>query len=208
MGWVYHVVRTALVSWGYWAVALGILGENAGLPLPGETVLLFASFLSHKHTGLHLYWIIPVGTAAAIAGDNLGFFLGKKLGPTLFRWAKKITPTDDEDIAVAKALIKRRGPAIIFVSRFIFGLRTIAGPSAGALHMEWRKFFVANALGAVSWVTVISVTGYLFAKAFDNLLGYFEKAGWGLTAGLFALGYFLWRHEKRQYQQRHREKTA
>src|SRR5579885_455327 len=175
MDWVYHAVRSALVHWGYWAVAAGLIGEDAGLPLPGETVLVFASFLSHKDTGLHLYLIILVGIAAAITGDNLGFLLGRKLGPTLFRWAKKLTPLDDEDIMVAKDLIKRRGSAIIFISRYIFGLRTIAGPLAGALHMDWRTFFIANALGAATWVTIIAVAGYLFANAFNTLLGYFEK---------------------------------
>lgn len=66
-------------------MSAGLIGENAGLPLPGETVLVFASFLSHKSTGLHLYLIILVGVAAAITGDNVGFLLGRKLGPALFR---------------------------------------------------------------------------------------------------------------------------
>ncbi len=71
MPWLYHIIRYTLVRWGYWAIVAGLLGENAGLPVPGETVLMFASFLAHKHTRLDLMWVVAVGTAAAITGDNL-----------------------------------------------------------------------------------------------------------------------------------------
>jgi membrane protein DedA with SNARE-associated domain len=88
MHWFYHVIRHALVHWGYWAVLAGLIGEDAGLPVPGETILIFASFLSHKHTGLRLQWVIAVGIGACITGDNLGFLLGHRLGSRLLRWAR------------------------------------------------------------------------------------------------------------------------
>lgn len=49
MHWVMDTVQHYLLAWGYWAIVLGLLGENAGLPLPGETILVFASFLAYKH---------------------------------------------------------------------------------------------------------------------------------------------------------------
>lgn len=118
MHWLDHVVRHALLTWGYWAVLAGLLGENAGVPLPGETVLMFASFLAHKSPQLQLVWVIVIGTAAAITGDNLGFLLGRKLGSRLTRWMKKIFHLEDEDIGAAKDQIRRHGGATIFWARY------------------------------------------------------------------------------------------
>jgi membrane protein DedA with SNARE-associated domain len=197
--WIYDTVRHVLISWGYWALLAGIFGESMGLPMPGETVLMFASFLAHKENGLHLQWVILVGTAAAVMGDNLGYYLGHHFGRTFIRWAKKLLRVDDDDITAAKKLIKAHGGRTIFFSRFIFGLRTIAGPMAGSLGMEWPRFFRFNLLGAATWVVIMSFAGYAFANEFDTLLGYIEKASWAIAGGLLLTGYFIWRREKRRY---------
>lgn len=203
MHWLYHIIRYTLTHWGYWAVLAGLLGENAGVPLPGETVLMFASFLSHKTTGLHLTWVIVAGIGAAIIGDNLGFFLGRKLGSRLIGWMKRLFHLDDTDIGAAKNQIRCHGAATVFWARYIFGLRTVAGPLAGVLGMEWRKFILFNALGAATWVTSVALIGYTFADEFATLLGFFEKASWTMAAGLFVLGYFLWREKKKHFRERH-----
>lgn len=203
--WVYENVRYYLVHWGYWAVLIGLLGEDAGLPLPGETVLLFASFLAHKTHQLGLIWVILVGIFAATMGDNAGFLLGRHFGETLIRWIRKIFHLDEEDIRAAKDLIRRKGAVTVFWARYIFGLRTVAGPLAGMLGMPWKKFWLYNFLGAATWVTAIAVAGYLFANEFQTMLSYFETAGWGLAAFLFALGYFLWRRHKKKFRQEHQE---
>ena len=202
MHWLENIIRHALTHYGYWAVLGALLGENAGLPLPGETALMFAAFLAHKTQALQIVWVIVIGTAAAITGDNLGFFLGRKLGNRLIRWMKKLFHMDDEDIGAAKDQIRRHGAATVFWARYIFGLRTIAGPLAGVLGMEWKKFLKYNALGAITWVTAISMTGYAFANEFATLLDYFEKASWTIAGGLFALGYWLWRRQKKHYKER------
>lgn len=202
MNWLYHIVRHVLVHYGYWAVLGGLLGENMGLPLPGETVLMFASFLAHHAARLNLGWIIVVGSAAAIGGDNLGFLLGRKLGRRLISWMKKLFHLDDEDIGAAKDQIKRHGGATVFWARFIFGLRTVAGPLAGVLGMEWKRFFLFNALGGITWVCTMAIVGYEFANEFQNLLDYFEKGSWAIAAGLFTVGYIIWRRQKKKYKQR------
>ncbi len=208
MHWLYHIIRHTLVKWGHLAVLAGLLGENAGLPLPGETVLMFASFLAHKHTRLSLTWVIVVGISAAIMGDNLGFLFGHKLGSRLIRWMQKLFHMDDEDIGAAKDQMRRHGAATVFWARYIFGLRTIAGPLAGMLGMEWKKFAVFNALGAATWVTVMSLLGYAFAGQFNTLLDYFEKLSWAMAGGLFLLGYLLWRRQKKHYKKRHNGRKA
>lgn len=197
MHWIAYIVRYALVRWGYLALAVALMGEDAGLPLPGESVLMLASFLSHKSTGLRLPWLILVGIGAAIMGDNLGYFAGRWLGPRLLRWLRRKLHMDD-DIVTATDLIRRHGPATVFWARYIPGLRAIAGPVAGALGMEWRRFLLFNALGAITWVTAMALTGYAFANEFDSLLSYFAKASWVISGSIFGIGYFLWRRRKKR----------
>lgn len=208
MHWFYQEIRQVLSSWGYWALLLGLFSESMGLPLPGETVLMFASFLTHKHAGLRIQWVILVGTTAAVMGDNLGYWLGHHFGKTFIRWTKKLLRLDNEDIGAARNLIAHHGGKTIFFSRFIFGLRTISGPTAGSLGMPWRRFFEANLAGAAVWVTSISFTGYAFAEEFNTLLGYIEKASWAVTGGLFVVGYLIWRRAKHKYKQQHGEGKA
>ena len=206
--WFYHIVRHVLTSWGYWAVLAGIMAEDAGLPIPGETVLMFAAFIAHKSGELQLPWLILVGTCAAVAGDNIGFFLGTHFGKTLVGWIKKLLRLDDLDVDAARNLIKRHGGRTIFFSRFVFGLRTVAGPVSGSLGMEWKRFLKFNLLGAAAWVTTITLVGYAFANEFQSLLGYIEKASWAISAGLFLTGYLIWRREKREYKQDRETKAA
>jgi membrane-associated protein len=205
MHWLENVIRHALTHYGYWAILGALLGENAGLPLPGETALMFAAFLAHKTQGLQLIWVIVVGFVAAVTGDNLGFLLGRTLGKRLIRWMKKLFHMNDEDIAAAKDQIRRHGAATVFWARYIFGLRTVAGPLAGVLGMEWKKFLKYNALGAAAWVTSIALVGYGFASKFQTLLDYFEKASWIIAAGLFAFGYWMWRRQKKGFKERQQQ---
>lgn len=203
MQWLYQAVRHILAHWGYWAVLAGLIGENAGLPLSGETVLMFASFLAHKRAGsLHIAWVILVGMGAAVAGDNLGFYIGQRFGPRILPWLMKVFHLDDTDLGTAKAQVERHGGATVFWARYIFGLRTLAGPLAGMLGMEWRRFLLFNVLGAVTWVVTMSMVGFLFASTFDNLLEYLEKASWGITVVVVGAGYYVWRRQKRRYKKR------
>lgn len=203
MGWIVQLVQKALVHWGYLALAAGLLGESAGLPLPGETVLMLASFLSYKTTQLSLAPLIFIGIAAAVLGDNIGYFAGKKFGGRLLNWLKHKFHMDEE-IAIATDQIRKHGGATVFWARYIFGVRTIAGPVAGALGMEWKTFLLFNFLGAATWVTVIAMTGYLFGTQFRSLFDYIEKASWAISGGLIGAGYIFWRRKKKRFEAEHR----
>lgn len=134
-------------------------------------------------------------------------YLALATGLRLLRWFRgKLHMGDELDVATNQ--IRHHGGATVFWTRYICGLRTIAGPVAGALGMEWKRFLLYNALGACTWVTAISLTGYLFANEFNSQLGYLEKGSWAISAGLFAIGYILWRREKKQFHERHHRKAA
>ncbi len=165
----FDLLRQAVVHYGYWAVAAALLLENAGVPAPGETVLLLASFLAYSEHDLQLGWIIAIATIAATLGDNLGFALGYYGGRPLLERYRSLFRIRQETLARGENLFERFGAVTIFFARFVFGMRIIAGPLAGALRMPWRKFTVFNFLGAATWVAVISCAGYLFGRHWERL---------------------------------------
>jgi membrane-associated protein len=167
---IFALLRGYLAEYGYWTIALALLLENSGLPVPGETVLLFASFLAFSEHKLHLDDIIVVGVCAATLGDNIGFLLGHFGGRPLLRKYQKTFRIRDEVIAKGERLFERHGAITVFFARFVAGLRVVAGPLAGVLRMHWKKFFIANFLGALLWVTTISSIGYIFGKHWEKLL--------------------------------------
>jgi membrane protein DedA with SNARE-associated domain len=167
---IFELIRQYLAEYGYWTVAIALLLENAGLPVPGETILLTASFLAFSEHRLHLPSIIAVGVLAATIGDNIGFLIGHFGGrPLLTKYGKYIfiRPQTIED---GEKLFARYGAGVVFVARFIAGLRVIAGPLAGVLRLHWRKFALFNFLGALLWVSVISGVGYLFGRHWEKLV--------------------------------------
>jgi membrane protein DedA with SNARE-associated domain len=167
---LFELLRAFFEHHGYWAVAGTLLLENAGVPIPGETVLLFASFLAYSEERLHLPWIILVATLACTLGDNLGYGIGHYGGrPLLERW-KNLFRIQTSHIERGERLFRRYGSATIFLARFIAGMRVIAGPLAGVLGMPWRQFVLFNFLGATLWVAVISSIGYLFGRHWHHLL--------------------------------------
>jgi len=157
-------LRNALVQYGYWALALTLLLENAGIPLPGETILLLASFLAYSEHAFTLPWVIAVATIACTIGDNLGFALGYYGGRPLLERYQHFFHIPSNTVRRGEDLFARFGAATIFFARFVFGMRIIAGPLAGVLRMPWKKFAVFNFLGAAVWVTVISGFGYFFGR--------------------------------------------
>jgi hypothetical protein len=80
---ILNLLRDALVHYGYWAVAAMLLLESAGLPLPGETILLLAGFLAYSEHELRLPWVIVVGIVATTLGGELGFAFGRHGGRPL-----------------------------------------------------------------------------------------------------------------------------
>ena len=195
---MFEHIRQFLIHWGYWGVAAFLLLENAGVPLPGETVLLLASVLAFKSHELRLPWIIVVGTIACTAGDNIGYLIGSAGGrPLLERW-KNFFHVKDEHIHSAEELLHRYGPIAIFFARFIAGARIVAGPLAGVLRMHWKTFALFNFLGAVTWVTVIASIGYLFGSQLDRLLATVKHVELAfLILLLIGLAVYLWRRKKR-----------
>lgn len=155
---------------GYWTVAVVLLLENAGVPVPGETVLLLAGFLTFSQHHFRLPWVIAVGVAAATFGDNLGYAIGCYGGRPLLNRYRQLFHISPAQIAQGERLFEKHGPVTVFFARFIFGMRIITGPLAGVLRMHWKKFALFNFLGAAAWVTVVAGAGYLFGRQWHSLV--------------------------------------
>jgi len=195
--YLFEMLRNYLALWGYWAVGAALLLENAGLPVPGETILLLASFLAYSEHKLALPWIIVVGVCAATLGDNIGFAIGSYGGRPLLERYQRTLRIRPAVIARGEELFARYGAATIFVARFIAGLRIIAGPLAGVLRMPWRKFLIFNFLGAVLWVTVIASVGYLFGKHWDALVDLVQDANLAVAIVVVVVCVFFWWKRRR-----------
>jgi membrane-associated protein len=194
---ILNLLRNAVVHYGYWAVGGALLLENAGIPLPGETILLLASFLAYSEHDLQLSWIIVVATIAATLGDNLGYALGHYGGRPVLQRYQSIFRIQEKTLVRGQDLFTRYGAVTVFFARFAFGLRIIAGPLAGVLRMPWRKFLFFNFLGAALWVTVISSAGYLFGQHWGRLERAVKRFDLAIAAlVLLAALYLWWRNRK------------
>jgi membrane protein DedA with SNARE-associated domain len=192
---LFEVLRNHFNNHGYWTLAITLLLENAGIPLPGETMLLFASFLAFQHQQLNLGLIILVGTLACTLGDNLGYWIGHHGGRPLLHRYQKVFRVSDQKIERGEKMFERFGPATVFFARFVFGMRVIAGPLAGVLRMRWRRFVLFNFLGATLWVTVISSVGYLFGQHWHRLLRIVGRANAVLfVVAVLIVAYAGWRY--------------
>ena len=196
---IIELLRAYLVQYGYMTVAVALLLENAGVPVPGETVLLLASFLAFSEHRLHLSHIIVVGILAAIIGDNLGYVLGRYGGRPMLDRYRKVFFIKATTIADAEQIFERHGASTVLLARFVAGLRIVAGPLAGALRMNWVKFLVCNCVGATLWVVVIAGAGYLFGEYEEQLIRALHRANiWVFLAVCALLLFVCWRRSRKR----------
>ena len=191
-------LRHAVVEWGYWAVGAALLLENAGIPVPGETILLLASFVAYSEHDLRLPWIIAVGTIAATLGDNLGFALGNYGGRRLLARYQSIFRIQKSTIQQGERLFARYGPTTVFFARFVFGMRIITGPLAGVLRMPWKRFVVFNFFGAAVWVSGISSVGYFFGRHWERLERSMKRFDVIVAITVVLLAVLLWWRGRRR----------
>lgn len=166
---IYSFLTRFFARYGYGAVFGGVMFENAGLPIPGESVLLFGGFLAHEGT-LNLKWVITLAIAGAIVGDNLGYLAGRYGGVKLLRRLRGRAFLSEKRFDQAQSAILRYGAWAVFTARFIVGLRILAGPLAGGVRMRYRHFLLANAAGALLWGTTMGMVGFLLGSSWHRLV--------------------------------------
>ena len=162
--------------YGYAAVFIGVLLENAGLPVPGETVLLAGGALS-RLGHLSLVWVIVTAIVGAVLGDNIGFLIGRRGGRGLAErhgWRIGLTRARLEEF---DKFFARHGAKTVFIARFVTGLRVFGAVLAGGSGMAWKTFLIFNATGAVVWATAVAIAGYSLAYSWGTLERWIGESG-------------------------------
>jgi membrane protein DedA with SNARE-associated domain len=157
-----HDLGALISHYGYLAVAVVVGLESMGIPLPGETMLVVSAIYAATHSDLHISGVIAAAALGAILGDNVGYWLGREFGyPLLLRYGRYVGISENR-IKLGQYLFLRHGGKVVFFGRFVALLRVLAAFLAGVNRMEWNRFLLANAAGAVLWSLVYGLGAYLF----------------------------------------------
>ncbi|MBI5104432.1 MAG: DedA family protein [Solirubrobacterales bacterium] len=175
---------------GYPALGALILGESAGLPLPGETALITAGGLvAAGHLTLPV--VIAIAAGAAIVGDTLGYWLGRRGGRAFLLRDGWGAAHRRHAVERADRFFARYGSMTVFFGRWLPGVRVVAALTAGATRMPWRRFAVANAAGAFAWAGTVATVAMLAGPT-----GSLALAATGLTIGAIAVAAAWWRRRR------------
>jgi membrane protein DedA with SNARE-associated domain len=166
---VFQILSDFFARYGYWVVFFGVMLENAGLPVPGETVLIFSGFLAY-HGEVRLGRAILTAIAGATIGDSLGYCLGRFGGAAFFERYVRRFRILSRRFDHSQALFLKYGHWAVFVGRFITGLRVFAGPLAGIFRLPYIRFLFFNFTGAIGWATTFGCVGFLFGSSWERLV--------------------------------------
>jgi membrane protein DedA with SNARE-associated domain len=182
-------VTNLLTQYGLVLLFAAVAIESAGVPIPGETTLITAAFLARpEYHRWSLVSVIVVAAAAAIVGDNVGYWLGRRGGRGLInRWgfARRYA---DKALPPSERFFKKHGAKTVFFGRFIAILRVTAAWLAGISHMPWWRFFMWNAAGGIVWAVGVSVLAYVAGKAVADTISHYGLYG---VIGLLVVGALL-----------------
>ena len=153
-------LQEVIGRWGYLVIFAAMLLENAGLPLPGETVTLLGGYAAGSGQ-LNILGVMGAAAGGAVLGDNIGYWVGRRLGWGLIlkvgRWLGQ-SPAQLEKLR--DQFLRHAGKSVL-LGRVVAVLRVVAGPMAGAVGMPYPKFLLCNVVGATLWATTMVSLAWL-----------------------------------------------
>lgn len=191
-------IQPLVAQHGYWFVFLIVMLESAGVPLPGETVLVLASIYAGATGQLHLPLVIACAAAGAIIGDNIGFWVGRTWGTKFLLRYGKFIHLPEERLVLGQYLFKKHGGKIVFFGRFFAFLRVLAALLAGANKYRWPPFLFFNAAGGIVWALVFGIGAFVLGDSIRRISGPLGVIGLaGFIAGAIAIIYIVRREERK-----------
>lgn len=183
-------IQEVAQNYGYWAVFLGILLENLGIPLPGETLTLVGGFLAGSDQ-LNYWFVLVSAILGAAIGGTCGYWIGRSAGwPFLLRFGSffRISEKRLEEI---KNQFSQNAAKAVFFGRFIALLRIFAGPLAGIAEMPYGRFFIYNLAGASVWASVMVTLAFFVGRVvpLEQLIAWMSQ--FGLVALLVAIAWIV-----------------
>ena len=190
----------ALISlipiYGPWIIFGIVAFESAGVPLPGETILVAAALLAATTGQINIVVVVLAAAAGAIVGDGMGYMVGRRLGlPFLRRYGRYIR-LDEDRLLIGRYLFIQYGNTVVFFGRFIAVLRMFAALLAGANSMPAGRFFFFNITGGVCWACLFGFGAYAVGAEIYKISGTLSVISLGLfIAAGYALSIFIRRNE-------------
>jgi membrane-associated protein len=152
------------------ALALIVFTETGlliGFFLPGDSLLVTAGLVAW-HGDWPLGLLMLILCASAIIGDTVGYHIGLKAGPSIFKREKSLFFNKDH-LLKAQAFYEKHGGKTIILARFVPLIRTFAPVVAGVGKMEYRQFLYFNVFGGIGWVCSMLLIGYSLTKVIDPM---------------------------------------
>src|ERR1700722_13017200 len=168
------LVAVFSVSSGLGYLLPALIGlESMGVPSPGETALVAAAVLASQGK-LNIVLVIVIASASAIAGDNLGYFLGRHLGRDVLVSRGPFHERRAKVIDLGDRYFQKHGAKTVFIGRWIALIRFATAWLAGINEMRFLTFFLWNAAGGITWATTYGLVGYYGGNAVAHVL---ERVG-------------------------------
>lgn len=149
---------------GLFAIVFAESGLFFGFFLPGDSLLLTAGLFAYKGL-LNMWVLLPLLFVAAVLGDNVGYWFGRKAGPPLFNREESLL-FKRKNLLAAKDFYERHGGKTIILARFMPFIRTFAPIVAGAVEMEYRRFMFFNLIGGLLWAIGVTLAGFFLGSIF------------------------------------------
>jgi membrane protein DedA with SNARE-associated domain len=186
-------------QYGYWAVFGGILLENTGIPIPGETITLTGGFLAGSGE-LDYWWVLASALAGAVIGDNFGYWIGYFGGWSLLTRVGRLFRLKEEQLIEVRDRFAENAAKAVILGRFVALLRIFAGPLAGTARMPYFKFLLCNLAGAGIWASVTVSAAYFAGR----LVPLEQLIAWAAQSAFVVLGLLVawvgalywWEHRK------------
>ena len=150
-------------EYGYWAVFLGIVLENMGVPIPGETITLIGGFLAGGDD-LDYWYVLGSAFAGAFLGGNFGYWVGCWGGWSLLTRLGKLFRIQEKQLLDLKEQFSQNAVKAVLFGRFVVLLRVFVGPLAGIAQMPYRTFLICNFVGAATWALIMVSLAYFVGR--------------------------------------------
>lgn len=166
-----HALAPWIAAYGSLAVAVLIMLESVGLPLPGETALVSTAIYAGTTHRIDIVVLILCAAAGATVGGALGYWIGRNAGyPVLLRHGRHIGLTERRLLA-GHWLFENHGGKIVLFGRFFAIMRALAALLAGVTMMDWRRFIAFQSVACLIWALIYGGIAYGFGKQINRFAG-------------------------------------
>src|SRR6476620_1141746 len=189
------VINDWISQYGYVLVAVFLMIEAAGIPIPGETALVTAAAVAGNGT-MHILGVMIAAAIGTIAGGHVGFWLGVHGGQAILTKYGRFVGLNAVRLEKTRRFFDQHGAKTVATGRFVAFVRSFMGIFAGLSGMPLRTFAMYNAIGGVVWVLTFSVIGFVFGRNLPRLIHYIGRASLVLAVliALIVAVVFGWRY--------------